>query len=303
VVADACILYSHENDWSLSLPCQPNSHFSLRNHVQLFHSALHDRNIAVDFARPLDELSRYKLVLAPSLSLLAGAETDMLKLYVQNGGTLVATCNSGLVDEHHIAAGDGFPMNMTDLFGLEVTEFDPIEGDHENHLAFKGSFHVNQPHRARLWCDVIAPAGCEVLATYTHDFYASHPALTINKFGLGRAIYIGTVSDQPFYYDLIDWLRPMCGLHQLLKVPDTVEVSMREKAGARIYFLLNHQSSAVRIVFYKPMRDYLTDRTLNGNFDLPPHGILVLEESRTGEELPPTQEHADAAAAAARLAV
>jgi hypothetical protein len=95
----------------------------------------------------------------------------------------------------------------------------------------------------------------------------------------------------------------MCGLHQLLKVPDTVEVSMREKAGARIYFLLNHQSSAVRIVFYKPMRDYLTDRTLNGNFDLPPHGILVLEESRTGEELPPTQEHADAAAAAARLAV
>jgi len=44
-------------------------------------------------------------VLAPSLSLLSGVETDALKLYVQNGGILVATCNSGLVDEHHIAAG------------------------------------------------------------------------------------------------------------------------------------------------------------------------------------------------------
>jgi beta-galactosidase len=144
---------------------------------------------------------------------------------------------------------------------------------------------------------VIAPAGCEVLATYTHDFYASHPALTINKFGLGKAIYIGTVSDQPFYYDLIDWLRPMCGLHQLLKVPDTVEVSMREKAGRRIFFLLNHQSSAVRITFYKPMRDFLTERTINGNFDLPPHGVLVLDESSSDEYAAPVEEHATAAQA------
>ena len=40
---------------------------------------------------------------------------------------------------------DGFPLNMTDLFGLEVLEFDPIEAEHENHLAFKGPFHANQP--------------------------------------------------------------------------------------------------------------------------------------------------------------
>jgi beta-galactosidase len=287
VAAESCILYSHENDWSLSLPRQPNAHFSLRNHVQLFHSALHDRNIAVDFARPADDLSRYKLVFAPSLSLLSGVETDTLRAYVQNGGVLVATCNSGLVDEHHIAAADGFPLNMTDLFGLEVIEFDPIEAEHENHLAFKGPFHVNHSHRARLWCDVIAPAGCEVLATYTHDFYAGRPALTMNTFGLGKAIYIGTVCDQPFYYDLIDWLRPMCALHQSLKVPDTVEVSMREKAGTRIFFLLNHNSSAVRITFYKPMRDFLTERTINGNYDLPPHGILVLDESQSGDSPAP----------------
>jgi beta-galactosidase len=189
------------------------------------------------------------------------------------------------------------------LFGLEVLEFDPIEADHENHLAFKGPFHVNHSHRARLWCDVIAPAGCEVLATYTHDFYASRPALTMNTFGLGKAIYIGTVSDQPFYYDLIDWLRPMCALHQMLKVPDTVEVSMREKAGTRIFFLLNHNSSAVRITFYKPMRDFLTERTINGNYDLPPHGILVLDDSHPGDSPAPAEPHGAPAPAAARPAV
>jgi beta-galactosidase len=283
VVAETCILYSHENDWSLSLPRQPNAHFSLRHHVQLFHSALHDRNLAVDFARPTDDLSRYKVVFAPSLSLLSGAEADALKLYVQNGGMLIATCNSGLVDEHHIAADNGFPHDMTDLFGLEVVEFDPIEADHENHLAFKGNFHATHAHRARLWCDVITPAGCQILATYTHDFYASRPAVTLHEFGLGKAIYVGTVSDQPFYYDLVAWLRTLSPLRQLLKVPDTVEVSMREKPGEKIFFLLNHQSTPVRITFYKPMHDFLTERTISGNYDLPAHGVLVLDEKEVPE--------------------
>ena len=112
----------------------------------------------------------------------------------------------------------------------------------------------------------------------------------MNQFGLGKAIYIGTVSDQPFYYDLIDWLRAMCALHPLLKVPDTVEVSMREKAGTKIFFLLNHQAAAVRITFYKPMHDFLTERTFSGNYDLPPHGILVLDEIRAGDSAAPAQD-------------
>ena len=64
----------------------------------------------------------------------------------------------------------------------------------------------------------------------------------------------------------------------LLKVPENIEVSMREKEGTRVYFLLNHQNSPVRIQFYKPMHDYLTGSTFSGNYDLPPHGVLVLDE-------------------------
>jgi beta-galactosidase len=102
--------------------------------------------------------------------------------------------------------------------------------------------------------------------------------MTINNFGLGKAIYIGTVSQQAFYYDLVNWLRNLCGLQMLLKVPDTVEVSMRQKQGIKIFFLLNHQNTPVRITFYKPMHDFLTERTFSGNYDLPPHGVLVLDE-------------------------
>jgi beta-galactosidase len=278
VQAETCILYSHDNDYVLQQPMQPNKYFSLRDHILLFYSAFHDRNIPVDFARPAEDLSRYKLVIAPSLHLLSGGEADRLKLYVQNGGTLVATFNTGLVDENNMAPDTGYPHDLTDLFGLEVSEFDQLPPGEENHLTFKGTFPTTHLHPARLWCDIIEPKDCQILATYAKDFYAGRPAMTMHAFGLGKAIYIGTQSHQHFYTDLLTWLRQMCNIHPLLKVPDQVEVSMRHKDDSNIFFLLNHQATPYRIQFYKPMHDFLTGTTISGNFDLQPHGVLVLDE-------------------------
>jgi beta-galactosidase len=182
------------------------------------------------------------------------------------------------VDEHNIAPDNGYPHDLTDLFGLEVLEFDQLPPGEENHLMFKGTFPTSHVHPARLWCDIIEPKDCQVLATFAKDFYAGRPAMTLHAFGLGKAVYIGTQSHQHFYADLVTWLRQLCNIHPLLKVPDNVEVSMRQKDDAQIFFLLNHQSSPVRIQFYKPMHDFLTGSTFSGNYDLPPHGVLVLDE-------------------------
>lgn len=278
VAADACIIYSHENEWTLQQPNPQNKFFNLRDHIQLIYNALHDRNVLVDFARPNEDLSKYKIVFAPSLHLLSVGDADRLKLYVQNGGTLIGTFNTGLVDEHSIAPDSGFPNNMTDLFGLEVHEFDTLPPTEENHLTFKGAFPTSHMHPAKLWCDLIEPKGCQILATYAKDFYSGKPAITLNTFGLGKAIYIGTQSHQHFYHDLVAWLRTMGGLHPLLKVPENIEVSMREKDGSRVYFLLNHQNSPIRVQFYKPMHDFLTGNNIVGNYDIPPHGVLVIDE-------------------------
>jgi beta-galactosidase len=290
VKPEVCILYTHDNDWTLQLPQQPNKFFSLREHIQLFYSAFHDKNIAVDFARPTEDLSRYRLVIAPSLHLLRGIEADHLKLYVQNGGTLVGTFNTGLVDEHHLAPDTGYPHDLTDLFGLEVSEFDMLPPGEENHLTFKGAFPTSHLHPAKVWCDLIEPKECQILAAYSRDFYAGKPALTMNTYGLGKAIYLGTMSHQFFYFDLVTWLRQLCSLHPLLKVPENIEVSMREKENSRVYFLLNHKPSPVRIQFYKPMHDVLTGANVIGNYDLQPHGVLVLSEHVSAhEETPPPE--------------
>jgi beta-galactosidase len=94
------------------------------------------------------------------------------------------------------------------------------------------------------------------------DFYAGKPAITMNTFGLGKAIYIGTQSHQHFYHDLVTVAAPdrdrpasaaeSAGKHRGFHA---------QKDGARVYFLLNHQNSPVRIQFYKPMHDFLTGTT------------------------------------------
>lgn len=278
VAAEVCLLYTHDNEWALQQATHRNQFFNLREHIQLFYNALHERNLAVDFARPTEDLSRYKLVLAPSLHLLAGGEADRLKLYVQNGGTLVATFNTGLVDEYHQVPDTGYPHDLTDLFGLEVVEFDHLPPGEENHLTFKGAFPASHMHPARLWCDLIEPGDCQVIASYAKDFYAGRPAMTLHPFGLGKAIYIGTQSHAHFYTDLVTWLRQMCNLHPPLRVPDNIELCQRQKDDANLYFLLNHQNSPVRVQFYKPMHDSLTGNAISGNYDLPPRGVLVLDE-------------------------
>lgn len=277
VLPDVCILVSHASDWALNQSMRPNKFFSQREHVQLYYSALHDRNIPVDFARPTDDLSKYKLVIAPSLHMVAGGEADILRLYVHNGGTLVGTFNTGLVDENNLAATDP-PYEMTDMFGLKVVEFDPLPPGEENHITIKGGFPTTGLHSARLWCDVIEPGECQVLGTYAQDFYAGKPAITMNQFGEGRAIYIGMMSNLPFYHDLVTWLRQICGITPLLRVPDQVEVCMRVRGDYRIYFLLNHHAQPVHVQFLKPVRDCLTGKTLSGGHDILARDVLVVDE-------------------------
>jgi len=142
--------------------------------------------------------------------------------------------------------------------------------EQENHLAFKGPFHGTHLHRAPpvVRCD--RPRRLPDFGDLHAGFLRRPARGDAQRIRPRQGRLYRTVSEQPFYYDLVAWLRTLCSLHQLLKVPDAIEVSMREKAGTKIFFLLNHQNSPVRITFYKPMHDFLTERTFSGNYDLRP---------------------------------
>ncbi len=283
VHADTCILISFENNWAIDQPLARNQFFKQKDHILAYYHALHDKNIPVDFARPpsddeeLEELKKYRLVIAPSLHLLDPGQAQRLAWYVYEGGTLIGTCNTAGIDEHHIAP-KGYPQELIDVFGMEVKESDILPPGRENALHFKGSFKTSKQHFGRLWCDIIEPLECEILATFTREFYSGSPAVTLNEYGSGKAIYVGTVGQAELYNDLMAWLRSQLGLYSLIKVPDTVEVSMRQKDESRMYFVINHTDGPVRINFLKTTHDFLSEKKFSGNYDMPAHGVLMIDE-------------------------
>lgn len=278
VFPDTAIMISQDNEWAQDQPMRPNRYFNQRDHVSKYYKAFHDKNVLVDFVRPGEDLSNYKLVIIPSLHALAGEDADLIKEYVNSGGTVVGTFNTGLVNEGHIAPINGIPYEMTDLFGLEVQEFDPMQPGQENHLTFKGQFPTTALHPAQVWCDVIEPLECEVIGTYALDFYYGRPAMTMNAYGDGRAIYIGTQSHEEFYTDLVNWVRNLAGVPALLRVPDQIEVSMRQRSDYRLYFLINHHDAPCHVQFYKPVHNLMDDSEITGGYDIPAHGVLIIDE-------------------------
>jgi len=59
-------------------------------------------------------------------------------------------------------------------------------------------------------------------------------------------------------------------------VPDTVEVSMRQKDNTQ-FISVDHQNSPVRSSFTSRCTTF-DGSALAGNYDLPPHGVLVLDD-------------------------
>ena len=119
---------------------------------------------------------------------------------------------------------------------------------------------------------------CEVIGTYALDFYYGKPAMTMNAYGDGRAIYIGTQSHEDFYSDLVTWLRNLVGVPALLRVPDQIEVSMRQRSDYRLYFLINHHDAPCHVQFYKPVHNMMEDAEITGGYDIPAHGVLIIDE-------------------------
>src|SRR5207237_997680 len=72
VRAEVAILHDWESWWALELPSKPTAQLQLLPQLESYYRPLFEANVAADFARPGDDLSAYRLVLAPNLYLVTG---------------------------------------------------------------------------------------------------------------------------------------------------------------------------------------------------------------------------------------
>lgn len=135
--AKACILFDWSNWWAIDY-AQTGQKGNMRyfDSVNMHYRALWEQGIAVDFRdmRPCTDLSQYWLVVAPMLFLMKEGFSQKLRTFVENGGTLLMTYFSGVVDDSGLAYLGGAPHDLTDVLGVRATELDALYPQDVQHM-------------------------------------------------------------------------------------------------------------------------------------------------------------------------
>ena len=100
VVADVAIVWDTESFWAQDLEWRPSNELNHRERIEAFYTALWTQGVTVDFVHPSHELGGYRLVVVPSLYLISPESVANLRQYVANGGALLVSYFSGVVDQN-----------------------------------------------------------------------------------------------------------------------------------------------------------------------------------------------------------
>ncbi len=198
----AAIVHDWQNKWALEGSCGPrNAGMGYWDELKRHYNALAREGIAVEFVDQNADLTGYGLVVVPMLYLLTDAFAKKLCAFVQNGGTVIVTYWSGVVDESDLCRLGDTPYGLTELLGLRRTEIDGMY-DGENRRCMPAAGCTLPAAQASTLCEVAAldeedPA--EPLSLYDEDYFAGHPAVAVHRYGKGRAYYLASRFDEAFY--------------------------------------------------------------------------------------------------------
>ena len=278
--AEVAMILSYDVRFAFQIQAN-NPGFHYPTHFSTIYEAFHRLNVPIDIIAPDADLSRYKLVLAPALYVLDEALAESLKAFTEAGGTLVATLRSGVKDEANAVVDMPLPGLLADLFGMTIRDYDSLPEDVSQPLEFTGGITPKGNVQADTWCDILTPRSAEVVVRYSEDYYGGEAAATFNRIGDGHAVYIGTAGNRALYDTLAPWLLKLSGTSTLFKLSEGLEVTERRQGDACLRFILNHSDQARRISVRG--HDLLTNTDLGGEVELPPKGVLVLQQ-RDGHE-------------------
>ena len=127
VQAEVAILFDWDNWWALELDSKPSNDLKLLR--RFIRTTSHYSNAISLWTSliPNSDLSRYKLVLAPNLYLVDDQSAANINRYVENGGNLVMSFFSGIVDENEQIRLGGYPAPFRAMLGLVVEEYAPYQ--------------------------------------------------------------------------------------------------------------------------------------------------------------------------------
>ncbi|MGY0488932.1 beta-galactosidase [Streptomyces sp. WG-D5] len=270
VEADVAILWEADGWWALESDGLPSRRLSFPDAVRRTHAALWRSGIPTDFVPADADLSRYRILLVPSMMPVSAELADRWRQFTQAGGTLVVGHFTGTTDEHlHVIRG-GYPGALRDLLGIRTTELCPL-GEDEHVRLDDGTLATH-------WSEHIELHGAKPLTRYEGGPLDGHPAITTHQVGDGHAYYLSTRLPDDALRDLLDDICARTGVTPTVPgLPPGVEAVRRRGRHHTYLFLLNHGTASLRVTGGD--HELTRDTALStGPVVVPGRGVAVVRE-------------------------
>ena len=269
------LLFDWDNCWMLENACGfQNDDKKVMPTVEKFYHALWQKGIDTDIVDKEDDFTQYDLIVAPMLYSVPEALGHKLKQFVAEGGRLLCTYMTAMVNETDLCWRGGFPgAGLREVFGIWNEEIDTLYPDDRNSVCWQG-----KEYTARDYCEIAHSEGAEVLATYGEDFYAGSPAATVNEFGNGKAYYIAFRDEGDFACDLIQKILEEAQITSAFDgaLPYGVTAHSRTDGENLYVFLENYSYSAHTLTTARKWRTAEEGKPIEGEFTLAPLSTLIL---------------------------
>ncbi|RWT80719.1 beta-galactosidase [Enterobacter cloacae] len=279
--ARVAIVFDQQNRWALDDAEGPrNMGMEYEKTVNEHYRPFWEKGIAVDVIDADGDLSQYALVIAPMLYMVREGFAGRAEAFVANGGHLVTTYWTGVVDETDLCHLGGFPGPLRKLLGIWAEEIDCLgEGERNLVQGLAGNAAGLQgPYQVRHLCELIHAESAQVLATYRDDFYAGRPAVTVNRVGKGKAWHVASRNDLPFQRDFFAGIINELALPRAIEseLPPGVVATARTDGETSWVFVQNYTAQQQYITLPQGYTDCMTDAAAAGDTVLLPWECRVL---------------------------
>jgi beta-galactosidase len=272
VQSEVAIIHSYESRWTLDWQKLHKSYDPI-DELLSYYKPLHELGVSIDIVSPLDDLSRYKLVVAPGLNVLPQSVADNLIRYVQQGGNLVLGQNSAMKDEDNARWPQRQPGPLADLIGGRVEQYFALMSG----VSVAGIWGSNEGQLYAEQLQAQAPDS-EVLMRYGegNSWLADAPAAITRKVGHGTITYIGIWMNEAGMRTAAQWMLATSGVTpEFSPVPEGIEVYRRVGSGKTVFIVENLSKGEQTVPLPRAFESVLDGVTVH-SVTLPVYGVAVL---------------------------
>lgn len=268
-----CVNYAAH--WALRIKPVNDPDFRYLDYAGRLYRLLEEQGFNADVISYNADFSRYRLLILPAAFVLEEDKREKFRSFVREGGVLLATFLTSVKNGDNVGYIQTLPAGMTDLFGVEVQEVEPILRQNHNQVRLKldGREWISTDG---LWCDLLE-GEAKTLGIYESDYKKGSMIVSENTWGKGTACYLGTDLEEQALGALLDYLCRKAGIcKNAVKAGNRLEVIRRILDGEEYYFVFNFTAKDTIAETEAPMYDYLKECVYEKEIPLERNGFAVL---------------------------